>query len=119
MEANPWHAPTHLECGRICEKRNEIDTAKRHFEDAIRLDAGLTEAMVELGILLIVFEDNWEQGRGWIEHAMRAKPEDDHPHAVMATLHAERREAKEAVERHAHAVALNPARGPRTAPTSS
>jgi Tfp pilus assembly protein PilF len=105
----PAYSSAHTQLARVYVRTGDLAEARVSYEKAISADPHSIDPIVELGGLLTQLGD-WEEGITWINRAMSLDPRDDYPYALMAAIHADRKEPAIALQFFQRAAEINPQR---------
>lgn len=94
------------ERGRRFQRMGRWQDAKRHYQEALKMDPGHVNALNNLGVLYIR-ERNYATAQKTFEKAMRLRPKHVDPHYNLACLHAIKGEVEQSLLHLKEALALN------------
>jgi len=83
--------------GALALRRNDLDAAQKHFEDALALAPTFVEAMSNLGFVMALRGDS-AAAQSWYEKAMAIDPTYPHANRRLADLYYDRKEYVRALD---------------------
>lgn len=95
IDKDASHAESHHKIALALQKLGHIHIAKKHFKEAIRHNPMDTDAMVDLGSLLIEHQ-SWDEGEELIKEAIKANPNNNYPYIMLSAIHSARNEHEKA-----------------------
>jgi tetratricopeptide (TPR) repeat protein len=108
LELNPSHPKARRDLAMACMESGDIEGAKNHLIEVLRLNPGDAWGWVVLGNLYARNQKDWDTAEKFLRRAVEISPDDPWALNGMAAISAQRGKTDEALQLFERAIAANP-----------